>query len=253
MSRLRTALLAATLLAAGAGGVALAQMDSTFDFDQLPAIHGTVAQYLPTPRGDVDGFMLSDGTEVHVPPHLSTQLVFAVKPGDQVTVHGLKARALKLVAAASVTNDATHVTIAWSGPPRLRGAAEMEAQGMVKAPLYGPRGEVSGALLADGTVIRLPPPEAQRLADVLAVGKALVARGEGYAGPLGRALDVREIGPDAAHLQPVAGPRPPWDGRWWREHMEHRMGEHGMGGRMEHGMPGMPGDDAPPPPPPPPQ
>lgn len=238
MSRLKAALLAATLLAVGAGGIAYAQMAGPFDLDQLPAIKGTVAQYLPTPRGDVDGLLLTDGTEVHLPPHLSTQLVFAVKPGDAVTVHGLRARAVKLVAAASVTNDATHVTIAWNGPPHLREETEIEAQGDVKAPLYGPRGEMNGVLLADGTVVHMPPPEAQRLAQTLAVGKPVVVRGEGYAGPLGRALDAREIGSDAAHLVPVAGPRPPWGEHWWRDHMEHGM---------RHDMTDPPGGDAPPP------
>ncbi len=247
MSRLRTALLAATLLAAGAGGIAYAQMDTTFDLDQLPATKGTVAQYLPTPRGDVDGLLLADGTEVHVPPSLSTQLVFAVKPGDAVTVHGLKARAVKLIAAASVTNDATHITVAWNGPPHLREAGAMTVQGTVKAPLYGRRGEVNGVLMADGTVVHLPPPEAQRLADMLSPGKPLSVHGDGYAGPLGRAIDARRIGPDAAHLQTVAGPRPPWGEHFWREHMGHGWGE---------GMKGGPGWDndgpgAPPPLPPP--
>ncbi len=221
MSRLRAALLAATVFAAAAGGIAYAQMDATFDLDQLPATKGTVAQYLPTPRGEVDGLLLTDGTEVHVPPPLSTQLVFAVKPGDAVTIHGLKARAVNLVAAGSITNDASHVTVAWNGPPHMREAATMAAQGTVKAPLYGMRGEINGVLLADGTVVHLPPPEAVRLADLLAAGKALAVQGDGYAGPLGRAIDARRIGPDDAHLQPVAGPRPRWAERFWHEHMEH--------------------------------
>lgn len=251
MPRFRTALLAATLLAAGAGGVAFAQMNSTFDLDQLPAVHGTVAQYLPTPRGDVDGLMLTDGTEVHVPPHLSTELVFAVKPGDAVTVHGLRARAVNLVEAASVTNDATHVTVAWNGPPHMREGTAVDAQGTVKAQLYGPRGDFNGVLLSDGTVVHLPPPEAQRLADMLAVGRPVVVHGSGYAGPIGRAVDAREIGSDAAHLVAVAAPRPPWGPEFWREHEHMRPGmmDHGM---MDHGMMAPPGGAAAAPPPPPP-
>ena len=65
-----------------------------YDPQQLPAIKGTVSRYTLTPRGDVDGLILSDGTEVHFPPHLSTQLVYAVKPGDAATVRGLKALSL---------------------------------------------------------------------------------------------------------------------------------------------------------------
>ena len=251
MSRLRTALLAAVVFSAGIGTMAYAQTDTVFNLDQLPMTNGTVAQYLPTPRGEVDGLLLTDGTEVHVPPHLSTQLVFAVKPGDEVTIHGLHARAVKLLAAAEVTNDATHVTIAWGGPHGMRGGHKLHAEGTVKAPLYGPRGEINGVLLADGTVVRLPPPEAHKLAAMLDVGKTVVARGVGYAGPLGRSLDARQIGPDAAHLVAVTGPRPPWGGpHWWREHMGHGPHADKMGPAMGHGMM-EPGEDAPPPPPPP--
>jgi hypothetical protein len=38
-------------------------------------VKGKVAQYSITPRGAVDGLILVDGTEVLMPPHLSTQLV----------------------------------------------------------------------------------------------------------------------------------------------------------------------------------
>lgn len=251
MTRLKTALLAAGLLA-GAGGLASAQMAGSFDPAQLPTVTGRVAQYLPTPRGEVDGMLLDDGTEVHVPPHMSSQLVFAVKPGDRVTVHGLKARAAAMVAAASVTNDATHVTVTDEGPRR---AAPMQAQGKIRAVLHGPRGDANGVALEDGTVVRMPPPEARRLADQLAVGRTLVVKGDGVETPLGRALGARELGPDAAHLVAVAGPRPGWEHPGWGPGGEH--GPKDRPWRHPHGPGGMPGDDmdgpdAPPPPPPPP-
>lgn len=250
MSRLKTALLAAVVISAGIGSMAYAQMDSAFDLDQLPVTTGTVAQYLPTPRGDVDGLLLTDGTEVHVPPHLSTELVFAVRPGDKVTIHGLHARAAKLVAAAEVTNDATHVTVAWSGPRHGPDQRLLKVQGTVKAPLYGPRGDINGVLLDDGTVVHLPPPEAQKQAELLAVGKTVVASGDGYSGPLGKSLDARQIGPDEAHMVAVLGPRPRWGEQWWHEHMRHGPGPHPGG--FGPGMMGTPGEGNGPPPPPPP-
>src|SRR5215207_1763361 len=70
--------------------VACAQTTPLYDPAQLPEVKGTVQAYSLTPRGDVDGLILNDGTEVHFPPHMSAQLVFAVKPGDAVTVHGLR-------------------------------------------------------------------------------------------------------------------------------------------------------------------
>jgi hypothetical protein len=211
--RTRYAWLAAALIASGAG-IAWAQQAGTYDPGQLPAIQGKIAQYSLTPRGDVDGLLLTDGTEVHMPPHLGTQLVFAVKPGDAVTVHGLHARVIPMVQALSVTNDATGATVTDSGlggPPGPEGARQvMIAQGRVLAQLHGQQGELNGALLEDGTIVRLPPPEARRLAVELAPGVPLYVQGDGFAGPLGRVIEATSIGPNENQLaQIVAPPQPP--------------------------------------------
>ncbi len=244
---LKMALLATALMTAAAADVAYAQLGSTYDPAQLPTIKGKVVQYIPTPRGDVDGLLLDDGTEVQIGPGASTQLVFAIKPGDSVTIHGLKARALPMVAAASITNDATGVTVL--GGPHMHEHTQVSVEGHVKAALHDPRGETNGVLLDDGTIVRLPPPEAKKLSDILAIGKDVVVQGEGYAGPIGKAVGAREIGPDAAHLTRISGPRPGW-GMWMREHWGHEHGPmHGAGGPDGHGPDGAGG----PPPPPPPQ
>jgi hypothetical protein len=217
MKRLSIALLATTLLAgAGVGGAAVAQMGfATYDPQQLPAVKGRVAQYSLTPRGDVDGLILDDGTEVHLPPHLGAQLVFAVKPGDAVTVRGLKARAIPLVQAVQVTKDATNQSVTDTGPPGggRRGPRDdgqpLEAQGHIKAQLYGPRGEMNGVLLDDGTQVHLPPPEAQRLGAQLATGQALYVSGTGVASPLGKVIGAQAIGPNRSQLAQVAAPPPP--------------------------------------------
>ncbi len=213
--RKRYVLLAATLLSGGVGA-ALAQDASTYDTNQLPAIQGKVAEYSLTPRGDVDGLILVDGMEVHLPPHLGTQLVYAVKPGDLVTIHGLRARAISMVQAMSVTNDATGTTVTDNGPggpPGPRGAEQkLTAHGQIKAQLHGPRGELNGALLVDGTMVRLPPPEARRLASKLAPGAPLYVQGIGFAGPLGRVIEAREIGPDPTQLVQITVPPPPGPG-----------------------------------------
>ncbi len=283
----RAALLAATLLASAGGGLAFAQavtpaptapaparapapanQGSVYDPAQLPLIQGKVAQYDLTPRGDVDGLILDDGTEVHFPPHLGTQVVAAVRPGDSVTIHGLKARALKLVQAMSVANDAASGTVidlsagpgSMGGPmggpkgdhgPRGManwrerlgfgaehgpehgpgrgpdhshgpgmGGQQIEAQGTVKMALHGPRGELNGVLLTDGTMVHLPPPEAARLGDQLQPGASLAARGRGVANNLGKSLAAFEVGPSADKLVRVAppphgrpGPTPPAGGQ----------------------------------------
>ncbi len=211
----RGTLLAAILMAGGMGA-AVAQNAATYDPAQLPAIQGKVAEYSLTPRGDVDGLILADGTEVHLPPHLGTQLVYAVKPGDAVTVRGLHARAIPVVQAMSIKNDATGTTVTDNGPggpAGPRGAQQaLTATGRIKSQLHGPHGELNGALLEDGTIIRLPPPEAQRLAAVLTPGAAITVEGHGISSTLGRVIEARSIGPDPMHLAEIAAPPPPRPG-----------------------------------------
>ncbi|HEX3350223.1 MAG TPA: OB-fold nucleic acid binding domain-containing protein [Acetobacteraceae bacterium] len=215
MSRLRTALLAAALVA-GTTGAALAQQQPTYDPAQLPAVQGKVAQYTLTPRGDVDGFMLDDGTQVHVPPFLSDQLVFAARPGDAVTIHGLKASAVPMVMALAVTNDASHVTVMAGGRPRaMWNDAGMDAQGAIKAQLHGRRGDLNGVVLQDGTIVRLPPPDAQKMASQLAVGQTVYVSGRGVQNALGKVIEARQIGPSKDQLTEIQAPQ--WSGRWGQD------------------------------------
>jgi hypothetical protein len=158
---LLAALATATVL--GMGSIAHAQAGGAlWDASRLPETRGTVKQYTLTPRGDIDGLILNDGTEVKLPPHLSGQVAFAVRPGDAVTIRGLKATALPLIDAMSVTNFVTGATILDSGPPD-RATTEQTISGRVAAILHGKRGEVNGVVLDNGTNLRLPPPDAERL------------------------------------------------------------------------------------------
>lgn len=201
-----------------------------YDPQQLPAYTGQVRQFTLTPRGDIDGMVLGDGTEIKTPPHLSTQLAYSIKPGDSVTVHGLHAASLPLVQAVSVTDDANGRTIIDDGPPGPgrrpgappasppRGAAAdaespisglTEVQGRVRMVLHGPRGDANGALLDDGAILRLPPNEVSRLADLLQPGKTVVAEGAATVNALGKVIEVRQIGPSREQLGSVAAPPGP--------------------------------------------
>lgn len=234
-------LLAATFLA-GAAGIAIAQDVAIYDPGQLPATRGTVAEYSLTPRGDVDGLILTDGTEVHLPPHLGTALVYTVRPGDAVTIHGLRARAVPMVQAMSVSNDATGASVTDTGLGGPRGVEQpMTVQGRVKAQLHGPQGDMNGALLEDGTIVRLPPPEAQRLAADLSPGASLFVQGNGISGPLGRVIEARSIGPNPTRVARIAAPPPPDPGRMFAPPPPPPLGP---------GMAPPAGPDGPPPQPP---
>ena len=45
------------------------------DPDHLPEVGGTVELFLMNKHGEADGFLMTDGREVHVPPHLSLRLL----------------------------------------------------------------------------------------------------------------------------------------------------------------------------------
>ncbi len=264
MNRLKSVLFATSLVAGLAAGLASAIAQpaapasaptSTYDPAQLPQTKGRVVQYLLNPRGMVDGLLLDSGTEVHFNPMVATEMVFAVRPGEMVTVHGLKARSVPVVMAMSVTNDATGKTVTAgtrmrtpdSGPRDEHGAMHpqgnshhgmtrgamapagtLELSGKIKSVLHNPRGETDGVLLEDGSQVRLPPPEAKRLADQIKPGSMITARGPGSDGLLGKVVAARQIGPDATHLADIRGP--------------HTGPGRGM---MGHGKPSATGDAAP--------
>jgi hypothetical protein len=196
---------------------------SVFDPTQLPAFSGRVQQFTLTPRGDVDGLILSDGTEVKTPPRLSTALAFIVRPGDSVVIHGLRAAALPLIQAVSVTNRASGLMVADAeasplplrGPPgRRSGAPSRVAQvnGQIRMALHGPRGDVNGVLLNDGTVLRLPPDASDSLGRTLDAGRMVVAEGEEFSSPMGRVLVVARIGASRGAMAVVDMPPPPRPG-----------------------------------------
>jgi hypothetical protein len=115
------------------------------DPDHLPEITGTVDQFLVNKHGEADGFLLTDGEEVHVPPHLSARLLRDVRPGSQVKVRGVRPRGVKMTAAVAI--DTPKGRILDEGP-KVRDDGEafekakhgpMSAQGIVKRPIHGRR------------------------------------------------------------------------------------------------------------------
>jgi hypothetical protein len=185
------------------------------DPTQLPRIKGIVERFLLNSHGELDGLILVDGTEVRFPPHLSTAVGKALTPSAEVVVYGLRPRRAPVVAAVAL--DASGHTIVDEGPndddrkklPRT----QLEASGKVVRTLHGPKGETRGALLDDGTIVRIGKhgdPDTTRL---LTVGEPLAVRGEGVATPNGRCIEAHFIGTSMNSLKrtggrPHKGPKP---------------------------------------------
>ncbi len=75
------------------------------------------------------------------------------------------------------------------GRPPAANAAQprlAEAQGPIRMSLHGPRGEINGVLLTDGTVLRLPPDAAVNLATLLQPGRTVIAQGDEVSNPIGK-------------------------------------------------------------------
>jgi hypothetical protein len=193
----------------------------TYYPNQLPETQGTVQRFTLTPIGELDGVILTDGTEVHLPPHLTTQLATAVRVGDTVTVRGYRSPSVPLIAAVSITDANTGQTVVDNGPPPpgsrppppppgmpAPGAQQALVQGKVQRTLYGPAGDVNGALLEDGTTVRIGPREAYQVASLLTPGQILTVQGWALTTAYGRVIDAQAVGPSPNQLTQVA-PRPP--------------------------------------------
>lgn len=188
--------------------------------NQLLETRGTVQRFTLTPIGELDGVILTDGTEVHLPPHLTTQLASAVRIGDTVAVQGYRSPSVSLVVASSITDTNTGQTVVDNGPPPpgfrpppppgmpAPGAQQASVQGKVQRPLYGPAGDVNGALLEDGTTVRIGPREAYQVASLLTPGQILTVQGWALTTAYGRVIDAQAVGPSPNQLTQVA-PRPP--------------------------------------------
>jgi hypothetical protein len=177
---------------------------------------------LINPHGDADGMILTDGTEVHFPPHMSAEVCAAIRPDEKtkVKVRGVRPRGGDLVAAVAIeTSDGKRIVD--NGPPKghddkkkpHKNVAKpkrepMDAEGIVQRVLHGPKGEARGALLEDGRIIRIVPHEAERIANLLAPGKTLAVRGEGLASGLGTMIEAREVGVTKEDLQPIKPKKP---------------------------------------------
>jgi hypothetical protein len=185
------------------------------DPDSLPDVSGTVERFILNPHGEVDGFVMSDQGRivlVHTPPHLQDDLTRHVEIGHRVRVQGVKPRDADLLAAVAVTaQDGRRVVD--NGPDHVRehphhAHCRMEAEGTVRLSLFGPKGELRGALLTDGTVVRIGPKEAEHVADLLAPNASLAVRGDGIENRFGRVIHAKEAGTTASLLKPLKHGKP---------------------------------------------
>ena len=182
-------------------------------------VEGTVTQYLMNHHGDVDGLLLNDGIQVHLPPHMGKDLVVFVKPDDVISVQGYRIPERPVMEAPIITKTKTGQSLAEREPgpldrpiipPSVRDLflTERHVGGIVRTLLYGRRGEVNGAVLEDHTIVRVPPHAAHQAAALLQVGQSISATGYGTENEYGQAIEATAIGSSGAAMAPIGDPRP---------------------------------------------
>jgi hypothetical protein len=172
-----------TVLGAGVAGAAFGQTGPPYDPQQLPVLQGRVAivghrdpphqrncARLQSVNGDaIAGLDREDELRAEMRRQMDLGSVIEDQPVD---IAGWREAVLT-----------TRATVTDNGPGGPAGPREREepltALGHVKAQLRGPRGDLHGVVLEDGTIVRLPPDEADRLAAQLAPGLPLYVEGEG--------------------------------------------------------------------------
>ena len=168
-------------------------------FRKRPVAEGIVTRYLLDPRGEIEGLMLQDGTQMHITSRAADKLLQAIKPGHHVRVHGRRQENVPLVQADVIFNASTGTI--FTVPFRLDfpipeqeqhlSMTEMKAEGKIEALLFhAPNGVVHGMLLSDGTQVRLPPDISEDLRRSFHPGEQVIAEGNGTANEYGRCLEA---------------------------------------------------------------
>lgn len=179
------------------------------DPDYLPVTRGTLDRFLLNPHGDIDGLLLTDGTEIHTPPHLSRALARALKPRSRLEVRGVAVRGADVIVAVAI-DPAKVKRIVDEGPkpgeekpkPHDDGS-RWSYEGEIARLLHGPKGNAHGVLLDDGVIVRFPPHAATELGRMLAPGKSIAVEGRWTDTAHGAVIHAEAIGTSADSLKPM--------------------------------------------------
>jgi hypothetical protein len=185
----------------------------------LAVVKGKVDRFTLSAEGLPDGFILEDGTEVHVHVYLARKLVAAVRRGEPVTVRGLRAPAMPFFSASSVTSDLDHKVVADTGSleagevPGATGqpaAHEVTLEGTIVRPIHRSDGAVIGAFLSSGVEVRMPDGVAADWPNLFKPGQNLAVAGQDVQTEFGRVIRIAMLGPSTSQLSPVTpGFQPP--------------------------------------------
>lgn len=143
------------------------------DPDSLTETKHRIRQFLVNEHGDVDGFISSEGHQVHVPPHMGRALTKSIHVGELVYVRGVKPRHADLLVALSIESAHGERLEDHGLPSKSRtkipklSSRKREMEGVAERVLYAPKGERVGLLFTNGVNVRFDPDVANDLEEFL--------------------------------------------------------------------------------------
>jgi hypothetical protein len=164
------------------------------------AVVGKVKQLLINPPGDVDGLLLTNGVEIHLPPESGRELANVVQAGSAIaargTFHGSAVFAARVIMNSTTGNCVQVKDSFWPMMPRQAPPANLkplQASGKIVNLLHGPAGEANGFVLSDGTIVRFHQPGKFPAPESNLLGLVVTVSGAGTQNPQGRCLEASAI------------------------------------------------------------
>ena len=165
---------------------------------------GVVERFITTADGAVDGFILEDGMQIRFPGHMSTLITDSVAVGDDVTAKGEETSSNSMWAKQIITpKNASEILITAAAKGKMLASKRerreafkdlnnMTVQGEIDTLLVEPSGEISGFLLTEGSVVRLPM-DIRRPAQAYDIGEYVEVSGYGSENKFGKSVEATTV------------------------------------------------------------
>ena len=172
-------------------------------------VSGTISQFNYDRDAEVEGFLLSNNTLVHLPPREAAHIELTVRKGDSVQITGFSQTSpagLQSIEAQSIDDRTSGKKLT---VPQPGAAAPYSASGRIQQLNYGADGAINGFLLNNGVLANVPPFGAANPSSIR-VGTQVAYSGYARNTMSGRtAVDVQTLSVNGQALMlGMAGPGP---------------------------------------------
>ena len=167
-------------------------------------VSGVVDRFITTAEGEVDGFILTDGMQIRFPAHMSKAITDSVAVGDTVNIKGEESSTNAMWAEHIITpKNAKEITIAARAKGKLlaprkerekayRNLTNLTVSGEIDTILHDPSGEISGFVLTEGSVVRLPA-DIRTPARAYDIGQYVEVTGYGSDNKFGKSVEASSV------------------------------------------------------------